>query len=445
MKNSEKIDIQLENDSLAQDEELTEEQRCQEYYETALRYINIAAYMKQYEDQDKYYHRALVNLRKARAKIPGLKPLILDVVHKKYYARAAGKIALYKEACSIRDSARTPTDYLMAQTLFDRIHQYEKGHEIREKYTPPDLFEEVSHYADSEQQAEECGRLAQKLMAAQKRKSLVSSGIFLLIIIAILAFSRTIYARVCLAEVYALAHHYDKAWQHYEYVYNKTNDDKALEKYKEYRYLYAMSGYETRNREDIRDSFRELARLGYKDSEDRLVDMEKARIKELSDGEKIRFGEVNWRILAHEGDKVLLLKDKTQGEAPFLEGGGATDWEHSGIRNWLNTEYINELFSFPKEQEAIIDSKVTTSDNPVFGTKGGNDTVDKLFLLSDSEFEKYSNLLPNTHNLWWLRTPGANQESMAFVGTDKQVMIYGYDTGSEDIKARPVIWVDVSE
>ena len=445
MKNSEKIDIQLENDSLTQDEELTEEERCQEYYETALRYINIATYMKQYEDQDKYYHRALVNLRKAREKIPGLKYLIADVVNKKYYARAAGKIALYKEACSIRDHARTPTDYLSAQTLFERIHNYEINHQIQEKYTPPDLFKEVSKYDDSAQQAKECGKLAQRLLSQQKRKSLFSSGVILLIIVAILIFTRTIYARICLAEAYAFAKRYDQAWHHYEYIYSKTNNEKHFEKYKEYRYRWALDEYETRNREDVRDSFRELARLHYKDSEEYLVKMEKARIKELPDGEKIRFGEVNWRILVHDGDKVLLLKDKTQGEAPYNKGGGSSDWEHSDIRKWLNGSYIDELFSFSLEKDAIIASKVSSSDNPVYGTKGGNETTDKLFLLSDSEFLKYSDLVAETHNLWWLRTPGATSSSVSYVCTNKSVMYYGYDTATEDIKARPAIWVDVSE
>ena len=42
MKNSEKIDINLEADSAAAKEEMTEEELCQEYYETALRYKNIA-------------------------------------------------------------------------------------------------------------------------------------------------------------------------------------------------------------------------------------------------------------------------------------------------------------------------------------------------------------------------------------------------------------------
>lgn len=445
MKNSEKIDINLEADSTVNEEELTEEQRCQEYYETALRYINIAKYMKQYEDQDKYYHRALKNLKRARTGMPGLKPMIKDIVHKKYYARAQGKISLYEEACRIRDNARTPTDYLSAQTLFDRIHKYETLHAIPEKYVSKDLYEQVGKCADSEQQSIHCGELANQLVAKQKRKSLISSSAIILIIVAILAFTRTTVSRLLLANVYGMAGHYDKAYQYYDYVYQKTNVADYFEQYKKYRYLSAKAGYETQNREDVRNSFRELARLNYKDSEEYLVKMEKARIAELGDGEKIRFGEVNWRILAHDGDKALLIKDKTVGNAPFQINGGEADWESSSIRAWLNNTYINELFSFDLEKEAIIDTAVLSSGNSVYGTKGGKDTKDKLFLLSEEEFIKYADILPKTRNLWWLRTPGNSPSTMSFVSTDKTIMSYGYDTGNDNIKARPAIWVNTSD
>ena len=64
MRNDEKIDIQLQSET--SDENLTAEELAQQNYDTALRYINIAEHMKQYEDQDKYYHRAIKYLRLAR-------------------------------------------------------------------------------------------------------------------------------------------------------------------------------------------------------------------------------------------------------------------------------------------------------------------------------------------------------------------------------------------
>ena len=445
MKNSEKIDIQLESDSALDNEELTEEQRCQEHYETALRYINIAKHMKQYEDQDKYYHRALKNLRLARAKVPGLKPMIQDVVDKKYYARAQGKIATYEEACKIRDLARTSTDYYSAQTLFERIHKYEINHKIPEHLVTPEIYAQVCQCQDSEQQAAYCSEMADKLLLQQRRKSQFSSLAIIAVIIAALAFSRTTLSRKCLAEAYSLTKNYDNAARWYKYVYQKSHDDRDFENYKESQYKFAEKQSLISNSETVRGIFRELAFLNYKDSEACLLRLEKARIAEMPDGEKIRFGNVNWRILTHEGSKVLLIKDKTVSALSFHHGGGEVTWDNSTIRRWLNQVYIDELFPFESEKNALINTTLVPEDNTVYGTKDGKETTDKVFFLSIGEFSRYGSILPNTQNLWWLRTPGSTPETIAFVSTDKTIMAYGYDPGNTNIKTRPAVWVDVSE
>lgn len=75
MRNDEKIDIQLTDGS---EEDLTAEELAQQHYNTALRYINIAEHMKQFEDQDKYYHRAIKYLRLARPYME-VRPLLRDL------------------------------------------------------------------------------------------------------------------------------------------------------------------------------------------------------------------------------------------------------------------------------------------------------------------------------------------------------------------------------
>ncbi len=444
MKNNQKIDIKLESD-LSSNKNLSEEQRCQAYYDTALRYINIAKYMKQYEDQDKYYNKALVNLKKASAGMPEVKPLQKEVKDKQYYARAKGKIELYTEAVKIKDNARTPTDYFSAQTIFDRIHKYEAKHPIPESSVSPELFEQVLKCSDSEQQSALCGELAQAMMKKQSRRSTFTSTAILVIIILFLAFTRTTLSRICLAKAYAVTGHYGKAFTWYDYAYKKTNNPEYFEQYKKYRYLAATNDLKTTNTEPIRNSLRELARLNYKDSEQYLVKAEKSRIAEMDDGEKIRFGEVNWRILKHDGNKALLLKDKTVGQAPFRYGGGKASWSSSSIRTWLNDEYINELFTFDLEKAAIMETAVPAETNHIYGTAETKETKDKLFLLSADEFRQYSDLIPGTHNLWWLRTPGNSETSTAFVSTDKTIMLYGYENGSDNVKARPAIWVDLKK
>ena len=68
MRNDEKIDINLTTEETQ--DTLSEEELAQQNYETALRYINIAEHMNKFEDQDKYYHRAIQYLKKTRQK-PG--------------------------------------------------------------------------------------------------------------------------------------------------------------------------------------------------------------------------------------------------------------------------------------------------------------------------------------------------------------------------------------
>lgn len=90
--------------------------------------------MNKFEDQDKYYHRAIQYLKKAKP-YKKVQPLLRELRNKKFGTRAAGKIELYKEACHIRDNAKTPSDYYSAQTIFSRIYHYEEKHPLIEKWT----------------------------------------------------------------------------------------------------------------------------------------------------------------------------------------------------------------------------------------------------------------------------------------------------------------------
>lgn len=63
MRNDEKIDINLTIEETQ--DNLSEEELAQQDYETALRYINIAEHMNKFEDQGKYYHRAIQYLKKS--------------------------------------------------------------------------------------------------------------------------------------------------------------------------------------------------------------------------------------------------------------------------------------------------------------------------------------------------------------------------------------------
>ena len=146
MRNDEKIDINLTTEETQ--DTLSEEELAQQNYETALRYINIAEHMNKFEDQDKYYHRAIQYLKKTRPYME-VRPLMRELKKKKFNVRAEGKLKLYKEACQIRDKAKTPNDYYSAQTIFSRIYYYEQRHPLVEKWTNPKLYAEANKCSDS--------------------------------------------------------------------------------------------------------------------------------------------------------------------------------------------------------------------------------------------------------------------------------------------------------
>ena len=74
-------------------------------------------------------------------------------------------------------------------------------------------------------------------------------------------------------------------------------------------------------------------------------------------------------------------------------------WENSSIRSWLNgygnsenqpkrdysqKNFINSAFS-SEQISAIESTRVTNNNNINYKTNGGNDTLDKVFLLSEAD------------------------------------------------------------
>ena len=72
------------------------------------------------------------------------------------------------------------------------------------------------------------------------------------------------------------------------------------------------------------------------------------------------------------------------------------------------------------EQGAIKDTTVTNSDNPDYSISGGNNTTDKMFLLSLAEVNNTtygfgSNATRAASSWWWLRSPGCFTYNAAIV------------------------------
>lgn len=93
---------------------------------------------------------------------------------------------------------------------------------------------------------------------------------------------------------------------------------------------------------------------------------------------------IEWRVLAVEDGKALLITEKLIDCKKYNDTLTAITWETSTLRKWLNDDFFNKSFSI-EEQAKIALVTNQNPDNPSYGTKGGNDTQDKIFVLSIDE------------------------------------------------------------
>ena len=96
---------------------------------------------------------------------------------------------------------------------------------------------------------------------------------------------------------------------------------------------------------------------------------------------------IEWKVLAVDGDKALVITDKIIDQVRFNEKYADVTWADSILRGWLNNEFFNKAFT-AEEKEKILTTAVSTPDNDKWGTKGGEDTEDKIFALSIQELEE---------------------------------------------------------
>ncbi|MCL1878931.1 MAG: DUF6273 domain-containing protein [Defluviitaleaceae bacterium] len=95
--------------------------------------------------------------------------------------------------------------------------------------------------------------------------------------------------------------------------------------------------------------------------------------------------EMNWIVLDVRGDRALVLSEYIWSTGEFSES--ATTWEHSDIREFLNHGFFYEHFD-AEEQSRIAEVIIANSDNLITGAEGGEETLDRVFLLSIDEVER---------------------------------------------------------
>lgn len=444
MKNDEKIDIQLEETVT---EDMTALEKANEYYATAHRYLKIAQYMKKFEDHDKYFHRGIRYMKKCLPHLD-VKEELRSLRFKLFRERAKGRIALYEQASTILSSAKSSVDYNAAYDLFQRIYRHEQTHSIPENFLTPALCDRLHQCSDSGEKMLYCEQQAAKKDAEAKKKSRLISGVLLLCLIAIVIFSRTSAFHQLIGSLSSLLGYNNFAAAQYESAYEKNGSEQTFQQSLSYRYQAAQDAAEEGNTHLAFKLYSSLAQDDYKDSIEKIYQLEMQQLADCEIGDSVSFGSfgnMKWHVLDKKDGKVFLLKKYALAEKPlqpFHETDAAVTWETCSLRQWLNSDYLQDKFS-PQEQAAISDTLVTADDNQKYHTDGGNDTTDKLYILSSSEYEEYRSQLGKTESSLWLRTPGNAPNTASFVNRYTTIMDYGYEVSSNHISVKPIMWVNI--
>lgn len=192
--------------------------------------------------------------------------------------------------------------------------------------------------------------------------------------------------------------------------------------------------------------------------------------------------EIEWIVLDVKDNRVLLLSFLGLDSRPYLdeESVHQDTWENSTLRTWLQEKFLPEAFT-KEERAAIVKTKVSNSKkqgNSFWKTDGGNNTKEKIFLLSYAEAKKYQEIIwEDTYNTkagvilstyarkqgakqsdwcyidkqpimiypgwWWLRSPGEKQNRAAIVDCDGELR--DKYTDSEGGAIRPAFWLDLDK
>ena len=170
---------------------------------------------------------------------------------------------------------------------------------------------------------------------------------------------------------------------------------------------------------------------------------------------------IEWIVMKKEGNQVLLLSKYVLDAKPYNKEWEDVTWETSDIRQWLNNEFYTTAFN-KAEKAKIQTSLIKNEDNSEYGTSGGNDTEDKVFLLSEKEAEtlfsdeeeriakateyaEKSGVYVNKEKAawWWLRSPGYSSRDAAGVGSHGWVDRSGYNVSSYFDGVRPALHLNL--
>ncbi|MDR7855208.1 DUF6273 domain-containing protein [Tissierella sp.] len=201
-------------------------------------------------------------------------------------------------------------------------------------------------------------------------------------------------------------------------------------------------------------------------------------MEDIKIGSLLSFGGYNWRVLDMQNNTALIITEEIIEHRSYHDAYKDITWADCALRKYLNGEFYDNFNTADKSRIIPVINK--NPDNQWYGSKGGADTEDSIFLLSIEEVCKYfgdssSNLYNRGKNQrywfqrkdennskriariqgkegawwWWLRSPGrVNVKAVYIFGTDGNIGIQGNNILKGNISdgkctggVRPALWL----
>lgn len=365
----------------------------------------------------------------------------------------------YNFRVSQMNAAKTISDYEKVRDLFKDMHGYKDTNALADKcQAEVDRLKEEAERLDA-------ARRKEAARQAKKKKTVVTivAAITMIVVVVVyMVVTKVVIPNINYCNAIALMNNgnYKEAIEEFEALdgykdsTDRINNCNAAIKDEKYNNAVALM--------DSGKYYAAYALLksldGYKDSVEIMNSIKKERplCGDLDVGDTVPFGNYNgnteWIVLAKDDVKILIISKYALEMRSYNTEYKSITWEKCTLRSWLNGTYLTSAFS-SDEQSRIIEASIENPDNPKYGIAGGNNTMDKVFLLSIDEVNKYfttdsarqTTLADGTSVWWWLRSPGDTGKFVALVNRNGSVNDIGHYVYSGQGAVRPALWIDISD
>lgn len=203
---------------------------------------------------------------------------------------------------------------------------------------------------------------------------------------------------------------------------------------------------------------------------------------DITIGTLMPFGAYQWRVLDVQDDAALIITENMIEQGVYHDKYVDITWADCALRKYLNGAFYDRFNA--DEKARIIPVINKNPDNPWYGTAGGDDTQDRVFILSldevvckyfgDSSAKLYNpkknqrywferkdeNNSRRAARLeadqaicwWWIRTPGRVGVKAVYIHGDGNIGIQGNNILKGNIAdgrcvggIRPALWISLGK